>query len=92
MTKEDFDAIVLQMVNLTNERNETLARFNRAEKEEEEYLTRSETAEKLGVDLSTLWRWNKEGYLPNLKMGGKVVYPMSVIREFIDRNQGHFMK
>ena len=37
-------------------------------------LTRAETAELLHVDLATLWRWNKEGYLPAVKVGAKTMY------------------
>lgn len=92
MTKEDFNAIVEQMVMTRMEKEQTLSKFNQTEEAEEEFLSRFEVAEKLGVDLTTLWRWNKDGYLPNLKMGGKVVYPMSVIRKFIERNQGRFLK
>lgn len=59
---------------------------------EEEYISRFEVAEKFGVNLSTLWRWNRDGYLPCIKIGRKVVYAASVIREFIDRNKGMFNK
>lgn len=57
---------------------------------EEEYLSRREVADKFGVNLSTLWRWNKDGFLPCIKIGRKVVYAASAIREFIDRNKSMF--
>lgn len=44
------------------------------ETREESYLTAQETAEKLGVDVSTLWRWNRDGYLKKVRVGRKVYY------------------
>ena len=44
---------------------------------EEKYLTAEETAQMLGVDKSTLWRWNKCGYLTNIKVGSKVRYRLT---------------
>lgn len=39
------------------------------------FLTRSETAEMLKVDFTTLWRWNKSGFLRAIKVGvRKVMY------------------
>lgn len=40
----------------------------------EKYLTAQETADKLGVDVSTLWRWDKTGYLKKIKVGNKIRY------------------
>lgn len=39
-----------------------------------ELYTRDEAAKLLGVNSSTLWRWNKTNYLPVTKVGGKVLY------------------
>ena len=47
------------------------------ENKPETYLTAEETAKRLGVDRSTLWRWNKEGYLCSIKIGSKVRYKLS---------------
>lgn len=39
------------------------------------FLTRAETAEMLKVDFTTLWRWNKLGFLRAIKVGArKVMY------------------
>lgn len=40
-------------------------------------MTAEETAKRLKVDRSTLWRWNKEGYLVANKVGNKVRYKLS---------------
>ena len=38
------------------------------------YLSRKETARRLGKDVSTLWRWAQTGYLTPIHRGGRVVY------------------
>mgnify|MGYP003623299785 CR=1 FL=1 len=40
-------------------------------------LTAEETAKRLEVDRSTLWRWSKENYLVAVKWGNKVRYKLS---------------
>lgn len=47
------------------------------ENKPEVYLTTEETAKRLQVNRSTLWRWNKEGYLVSIKVGSKVRYKLS---------------
>ena len=41
---------------------------------EQPTLSRKEAAEKLGVTLTTLWHWQKSGYLKPVKIGTKVMY------------------
>lgn len=50
----------------------------------EKYLTASETVKRLGVDLSTLWRWDKTGYLKKVKRGSKVFYKESDIKKLME--------
>lgn len=52
------------------------------EEQEEKFLTADETAKMLGVDKSTLWRWNKSGLLKSHKMGTKVRYILSEVNKF----------
>jgi len=49
----------------------------------EEYLTRKATAEKLDVDLSTLWRYDRTGYLCAVKVGGKRRYKLSEVNKIL---------
>ena len=42
-------------------------------------LTKRKAAERLGVDISTLWRWNKEKYLCPVKKGVRSYYRLSDI-------------
>lgn len=51
---------------------------------EEAYLTAKETAEKLGVDLSTLWRWDRSGYLKKIKVGNTVRYRQSDVLNLME--------
>lgn len=50
----------------------------------EKYLTAQETAEKLGVDTSTLWRWDKTGYLKKIKVGRKIQYRESDVLKLME--------
>ena len=54
--------------------NEELKQAKPAETKEESYLSAQETADKLGVDVSTLWRWDRSGYLKKVRVGRKVYY------------------
>lgn len=54
------------------------------ETREESYLTAQETADKLGVDVSTLWRWDKSGYLKKIKVGNKIRYRESDVLKLME--------
>lgn len=47
-------------------------------------LSPKEVSEMLGVDLSTLWRWQKRGYLVPVEIGGKRRYKMSDVKSLLD--------
>ena len=64
--------------------NEELKQSKPAEAKEESYLSARETADKLGVDVSTLWRWNKSGYLKKIKVGNKTRYRESDIIKLME--------
>jgi predicted DNA-binding transcriptional regulator AlpA len=48
------------------------------------FLSADQTAEMLSVNKSTLWRWEKAGYLVPAKIGGKNRYPKSKIIELLN--------
>ena len=50
----------------------------------EKYLTAQETADKLDVDVSTLWRWDKSGYLKKIKVGRKIQYRESDVLKLME--------
>jgi len=49
----------------------------------ETYVTPQKTAEIFDVDISTLWRWNKRGYLTHIEVGGKRRYRMSDVKRIL---------
>lgn len=51
-------------------------------------LTREDAAKALNVTLSTLWRWNRSGYLVPVKVGTKVLYRASDIDRMLGRKGG----
>ena len=46
---------------------------------DETLLTVRQASALLGVDRSTLWRWEKEGYLRPIRIGRKVRYQLSAV-------------
>lgn len=56
----------------------------------ETYLSRDEVAKMLGVDKTTLWRWNRDGYLFHIEMGGKRIYKLSNVKQILgERKNGN---
>lgn len=56
-----------------------------AKHREKPTLSRKETAKILGVTLTTLWQWAKEGYLIPVKIGTKVMYKASDVDELLTK-------
>ncbi len=55
-----------------------------AEARKEKYLTKEEIKEICGVCDTTLWHWNRKGYLRTVKIGNKVRYRQSDIRRILE--------
>ena len=54
------------------------------DKNKETYPEIAQAAKILSVDKSTLWRWNKQGYLTTVEIGGKRRYKMSDIQRILE--------
>jgi len=54
-----------------------ISNSERSEKIEEKIFSRAELAKLLDRDISTLWRWEKNGLLKKIKVGGRVFYRKS---------------
>ncbi|MBO5850209.1 MAG: helix-turn-helix domain-containing protein [Paludibacteraceae bacterium] len=55
---------------------------------EETYLSREKVSEMLEVDKSTLWRWEKTGFLIPVHIGAKVRYRRSDIDKLLKVEEG----
>lgn len=53
------------------------------DKEDSVLLTINETAKRLNVNRSTLWCWEKQGYLKPIRIGKKVRYRLSTINSIL---------
>ena len=66
----------------------TISEMSKTEKQEnEQYLTTDEAAVVLSVSKNTLWRWNKTGYFCPIKVGRKSLYPLTMIKQLLNKNQ-----
>ena len=54
---------------------------------EERYLTEKQVQEMLSVTHSTLWHWNKKGYLKTVKVGNKNRYKYSDVLNLLNQKQ-----
>ena len=82
MTKADIDTLVKEITIeiLTNQTVQSTA----ATQAQVKFYTRKEVAELLHVDLSTLWRWNRDGRLRACHTGGRgVLYSAEDVNNFI---------
>ena len=56
----------------------------RKDKEDETFLSVSQAAALLNVNRSTLWTWEKRGYLKPVRIGRKVRYSLSSIKTLMN--------
>ena len=56
--------------------------------QQEEFITREETCNKLGVSNTTLWRWKKCGYLVPVQLGAMDRYRISDINAILIKKGG----
>lgn len=56
-------------------------------KNEKATMGKQEAAAALGVQRSTLWRWEKQGLLVPVRIGAKVLYRASDIQDLLTKNQ-----
>ena len=53
-------------------------------KSKEQYITRAEAKKLLGKSDSTLWKWDKAGYLPATHRGGSVFYNRQLVLDILE--------
>jgi len=51
-------------------------------------LTKKQVADALSVTVRTISKWQKEGYLPVIKIGGRCLYQWSAVQDKLRREFG----
>ena len=86
----------IQLVVSLNDLKELCSYFVKQELERLEYLKEQENdglldskqvMELLNVKYETLWRWNKSGYLPCVKIGRRNYYHRADVEEMLDKRK-----
>lgn len=52
-----------------------------------EYLTRREACDLLKVNLSTIWRWQRDGTIPSYGIANRVYFKRHEIEQIINQNK-----
>ena len=89
MSRSDLDNIVNEMAqNIVAAQTRNMQNDSEAGMDAPEgmrFITRKETASLLHVNYTTLWRWNKQGYLRSRKVGGRhVMYKYSDVMALLN--------
>jgi len=72
-----------EVINSTKKELEAVVIADKAEI----YLTIKQVSEMLNVNVCTLWRWNKSGYLQTIEFGGGRRYKMSEVKALMNGGQ-----
>ena len=56
----------------------------REEVKKETYISANQVSNLLGVSKSTLWRWEKENYLVPVRVGNKLRYKESEVKQLME--------
>ena len=76
------DTLMGMMAEMIDEKlQEFLKLFNSKQNNDEKTFTRKQTAEYLGISLSTLYNWTRDNKIKSHYIGDKVYYKMSEIEK-----------
>ena len=89
MSRDDLDTMVNEMAqNIINAQTKNMQNDGESGTDVppgKRFITREETARMLHVKYTTLWRWNKKGYLRCKKVGGRhVLYKYSDVMALLN--------
>lgn len=56
-----------------------------ASEKQESYLGAQQVCDMLGMNMTTLWRWENKGYLVPAKVGGKRRFKYSEVKNILER-------
>ena len=57
-------------------------------KNSDRFLSRQEVMDRFGICSSSLWRYTKMGLLPSKKLGNRLFYPESGLKELVEQKKG----
>ena len=69
--------IMASMADLTNAMRLVINEMGLGKPQENEWLTRDQACQRLGISTTTLWRLGRDGVLHATKVGGKILYKIS---------------
>ena len=58
------------------------------QKNDEKVFSRNDVIEKFKICSATLWRWDKMGLIESKKIGNRVFYPESSIKQLLNQKGG----
>lgn len=87
VTAEDLVTFAEKLIAMTIEMRD--AETANTSAENETYLSCTETAEKCQVSKTTLWSWEKCGYLVPVRVGKRKMYPLSVVNKLLTGAKGN---
>lgn len=76
----DLRQFAVELIEATKHELEEMVISDKAET----YPSPKQVCEILNVDASTLWRWNRRGYLCSAEVGGKRRYKMSEVKAILN--------
>lgn len=82
VAKDDLEEVINGIVDA---KLESFFEAKKVEAKSDVLLTPSEVAELLDVNLSTLWRWHRDGYLVKIYIGNKPRYRQSDIDRILKK-------
>lgn len=78
------DLLKAQEILIQRTRDEERRAMARAGAELDDLIPKDTVRQKLGVAPATLWRWEKEGYLPAVRIGTKIYYRVSAVDRILE--------
>lgn len=84
--KDDLEEIICNLVDAQMQR---FYDEKKKEAEADQLIKPKDAAKQIGVNLTTLWRWNKDGYLKKVYVGGKPRYKQSDVNRILQRGGCH---
>jgi hypothetical protein len=83
MTREDLDVYSRSLIEQTKKEFLETVESEKAKK----HITVKEAEVILGVNASTLWRWNKSGFLETIELAGGRRYILSEVMALLQRKE-----